>query len=123
MDDTIYRRAAIVALLEKGQHSRRYKLGDIWELNFDEIREAIDALPAAKPKSYRMGYQAGYAAAQRWTPCSKELPKKDGDYYVTTHDGQIARYMFIKGMSEEYWMRCAVAWRPLPEPYKEDDHG
>lgn len=65
-----------------------------------------------------MGYQAGYKAAQRWTPCSKELPKKNGDYYVTTHDGQITRYMFIKGMSEEYWMRCAIAWRPLPEPYK-----
>lgn len=64
-DDTISRQAAIEALLDKGQHSRRYKLGDIWELNFDEIREVIDDLPAAEPKSHRMGYQAGYKAGYK----------------------------------------------------------
>jgi hypothetical protein len=68
MDDSISRRAAIVALLEKGQHSRRYKFGDIWELNYDEIRETLNALPAADSKSYSMGYQAGYAAAKREKP-------------------------------------------------------
>lgn len=49
-DDTIYRRAAIEALLEKGQNSKRYRLGDIWELNFDEIREAIATVPPAEPE-------------------------------------------------------------------------
>lgn len=63
--DLIDRQATIEALLDKGQRSRRYKVGDIWELNFDEIREVIDALPSAEPKSYRMGYQAGYKAGQR----------------------------------------------------------
>lgn len=47
MGDYIEREAAILGLLEKGQHSRRYKLGDVWELNFDEIREAIAGIPAA----------------------------------------------------------------------------
>ena len=64
-DDLIDRQATLEALLDKGQRSRRYKVGDIWELNFDEIREAVDAIPAAEPKSYRMGYQAGYAAAKK----------------------------------------------------------
>lgn len=40
-NDLITRREAELVLLEKGQRSRRYKLGDVWELNFDEIREAL----------------------------------------------------------------------------------
>ena len=43
----IEREAAILSLLDKGQHSRRYKLGEIWELDFEEIREAIKSIPAA----------------------------------------------------------------------------
>ena len=50
-DDTISRQAAIEALLEKGQSSRRYKLGEIWELNFDEIREVLNSLSPAQPKN------------------------------------------------------------------------
>ena len=111
MNDLISRQAAIKAFCE-----RCGNLGEPCD-GCNDI-PLLYSLPSAEPKSYRIGYQAGYAAAQRWTPCSKELPKKNGDYYVTTHDGQITRYMFIKGMSEEYWMRCAIAWRPLPEPYK-----
>lgn len=33
-----------IALLEKGQHSKRYRLGETWELNFYEIREALETL-------------------------------------------------------------------------------
>ena len=97
MDDLISRQAAIDA-------ARDWYEGLICG-SFKGLEQRLRALPSAQPE-------------QRWTPCSKELPKKNGDYYVTTHDGQITRYMFIKGMSEEYWMRCAIAWRPLPEPYK-----
>ena len=50
MSDLISRQDVIYALLEKGQQSRRYKLGDIWELNFDEIREALAMVPSAYPK-------------------------------------------------------------------------
>jgi hypothetical protein len=47
MNDYIEREAAVLSLLDKGQHSHRYKLGEIWELNFEEIREAINSIPAA----------------------------------------------------------------------------
>ena len=47
MTDYISREAAVLSLLDKGQHSRRYKLGEIWELDFEEIREAINSIPAA----------------------------------------------------------------------------
>lgn len=50
MRDHISRQAAIEALLEKGQKSRRYKIGEIWELNFDEIREALATVSSAEPK-------------------------------------------------------------------------
>lgn len=94
---------------------------------------AIEAFDGAKVDEqdcteYDIGYNDGIdfavsrlsvlPSAQQWMPCSKGLPKKDGDYYVTTHDGQITRLLFIKGLSEEYWMQCATAWMPLPEPYK-----
>lgn len=47
MAEYIEREKTVLQLLEKGQASRRYKLGDVWELNFDEIREAIASIPAA----------------------------------------------------------------------------
>lgn len=43
----IEKEAAILALLDKGQCTHRYRLGEVWELNFEEIREAIAAVPAA----------------------------------------------------------------------------
>lgn len=63
MSDMISREAAIEALLEKGQSSRRYKIGEIWELNFDEMREALNSLPPAEPKAVpgiRRGYWEEY---------------------------------------------------------------
>lgn len=69
------------------------------------VLERLKALPPAQPG---------------WIPVTERLPKKDGDYLVTTHSGQIARYIFIGGSSEEYWRRCATAWMPLPTPYREE---
>lgn len=46
MDDLVSRQTSVLTLLEKGQNSRRYKLGEIWELNFDEIREALETVPS-----------------------------------------------------------------------------
>ena len=37
----------IEALIEEGQRSKRYKLGETWELNLDEIRKAIATVPTA----------------------------------------------------------------------------
>jgi hypothetical protein len=59
MGDLISRKAAELALLEKGQHSTRYEWGDIWELNFSEIREALSEVPDLDPdpgKEMRLCY-------------------------------------------------------------------
>ena len=46
MNDWISKQVLLEAIVEKGQSSRRYKLGDIWELNFSEIREVVDSIPS-----------------------------------------------------------------------------
>ncbi len=50
MDDLISRQATYLALVEKGQASKRYKLGETWELNGKEIREVLGALPSIQPE-------------------------------------------------------------------------
>ena len=112
MDDSISRQATLEALLDKGQHSRRYKLGDIWELNFDEIREVINALPQADPQ---------------WIPISKGLPKI-GEWVLCQCRAGI---MDVLRLTEDgFWEKnhpytvymsgFVIAWMPLPEPYKEE---
>ena len=44
MGELIDRKGAINALLYKGQASKRYKLGEVWELNLTEIEEALNEL-------------------------------------------------------------------------------
>lgn len=71
-NDLITRREVERALLEKGQKSRRYKLGEIWELNFDEIREALSEY---QPEITRCKdckwYKEGYDIDGKWfTRCN-----------------------------------------------------
>ena len=54
--DLISRQATYLALVEKGQASKRYKLGETWELNGEEIREVLDALPSAQPEPLSDAY-------------------------------------------------------------------
>ena len=52
-EDAVSRKAVYDAMVEKGQRSRRYKLGESWELNGTEIREALDTMPSAQPEIIR----------------------------------------------------------------------
>ena len=55
-----------------------------------------------------------------WIPVSERLPDEDGEYMVTQKNGSVGRYVFNRnGNSAEYFKRCALAWMPLPEPYRE----
>lgn len=57
-----------------------------------------------------------------WIPVTLQtMPKEDGIYLVTDISGHVVRYVFnSEGNSEEYWLRCAKAWMPLPEPYRSE---
>lgn len=56
-----------------------------------------------------------------WIPVTEKLPEKSGVYTVTDSKGDVVRFVFIthSDSSRKYWYRCAKAWMPLPEPYKE----
>lgn len=57
---------------------------------------------------------------EKWIPCSKRLPEKTSIYTVTDSKGDVVRFVFDNTeSSREYWLRCAKAWMPPPEPYKE----
>lgn len=45
MAEYINRETFALALLEKGQASKRYKVGEVWELNGGEIRDVFDSIP------------------------------------------------------------------------------
>lgn len=102
--DTISRQAALNAICEDGtQLERQGQYSMTMAERKQRDVDILEALPSAQPG---------------WIPTSERLPKKDGDYLVTTHSGQIARYIFIGGSSEGYWRRCATAWMPLPKPWE-----
>ena len=55
-----------------------------------------------------------------WIPCSRKVPEEKGMYLTTTID---------KGVYCDYWngvnfdrTELVIAWRSLPEPYKEDNY-
>lgn len=56
MDDLISRQAAREALLDKGQSSRRYKLGESWELNWLEIEDALSSIPTIESEPVKHGH-------------------------------------------------------------------
>lgn len=88
-----------------------------------DLYNEIEALPSAQsePKSYRMGYQAGYAAAQRWTPVTEKLPSKPGNYLVTVSlmIGDYVKSEFFDGDDFDDWDEEVRAWMPLPKSYRE----
>ena len=49
-----------LAIVEEGQRSKRYKIGEKWELNREEIWKVIDEQPVLKAKRKR-GYLTGVA--------------------------------------------------------------
>ena len=72
-EDCISRQEARNALLDKGQHSRRYKLGQTWELNLLEIEEVLKELPSvtpARPKGKWREQTDINSKLFRWYKCS-----------------------------------------------------
>lgn len=61
--------AALGALIEKGQASRRYKLGEIWELNGQEIREALNTVPSAQKKGHWIDEGTNYLCSECHRGC------------------------------------------------------
>ena len=110
------------AIVEEGQRSKRYKLGEFWELNGDEIWQVIDAQSTIEPEPH-------------WIPISERLPDKDKKvYWVCTDSGYQCQcrwtninHFWTDLTTDWHWHIMdvpqhteVVAWRELPPPYSEE---
>ena len=107
MSDLIDRREAIDALGERPMVwvGSDYGLGARNQYDADVL--ALETIPSAQPG---------------WIPCSERLPSKadhtDDMVLVCYRNGSVRFNTYMNG-----WVQGnPVAWMPLPEPYKEDEH-
>ena len=96
-------------------------------------------VPSAQPdlsdysdKLWKAAYERGKAEAQRWIPVSERLPEIGVEVLTCLDNGMIeinSLYVYRVRDGELKWENpCgymmdfadAVAWMPLPEPYKEE---
>lgn len=75
MSDLISKQAAREALLKKGQSSKRYKLGETWELNWLEIEDALSSIPIMETEPVKHGewLEYGEPTYKRCSSCGKRL--------------------------------------------------
>ena len=121
MNDLIGRQAAIDALAEQmptpytpdGSHPADEGIFAAQEIYADCI-ETIKLLPSAQPE-------------QNWIPCSKQLPKQ-GQEVICQCRANIIKVLKLDAYGDWYQDadHCymggfAIAWMPLPEPYKEGE--
>ena len=61
-----------------------------------------------------------------WIPVGERLPEENGTY-LTTLDGELVGqeepFTGMCGFENGRWDEegCVIAWKPLPEPYEEDE--
>ena len=95
------------------------------EQTSEAICMAIEAL------KFRGAYEIAVKAANKafenrwtqwveWIPCSERLPDRNGEYLVTTKEGEVYQDT-LQFLCQ--WDDCGddvIAWMPLPKPYQED---
>lgn len=65
----------MIAVVDKGQASKRYGIGDFWELNYNEIKEAVDSMPTidAIPMEW----------IRKYTEENRLYQSDDFDFYIS----------------------------------------
>ena len=101
---------------------------NVFQQTLAEAADTIEALStklqAANMERSDRYYNGG------WILCSDRLPENNGKYLVTYADDIVDNYVIVRNFyngrfepmpySEENLGRKAIAWMPLPEPYKPD---
>ena len=111
-DDLISRQVAIEALGEEPEvwsEKDEYEMGLNNQWHYD--KDAIMAVPTAEP---------------RWIPVTERLPKLGEKVLVSTKNTVFTQvFKCIYGTPDRWgWehntIKKVTAWKPLPEPYKEE---
>ena len=55
-----------------------------------------------------------------WIPVSERLPEIGQDVLCTLKVDDVNRRVAVCKCKQEVWWYYAIAWMPLPEPYRED---
>lgn len=89
--------------------------------NFKQYISGGGVVDRSANEAIDMAIKALEKPEPHWIPVTERLPKKSGVYTVTDSKEDVVRFVFIahSDSSRRYWYRCAKAWMPLPEPYKE----
>ena len=90
----------------------------------------IDNSPTAEYPFYQEAYQTGYEEGKnerpegKWIPVSERLPEEKTKVLITNDKGEVDLIRW-----DTWWQNQtvypnhirAIAWQPLPEPYKKGD--
>jgi hypothetical protein len=77
-------------------------------------------------KGFERGIQKAMQIKDHWIPVKEKLPKKDGSYLVSGRwsSGKEAvgecEYAVHDGLFRTAWNFDVLAWKNLPEPYREE---
>ena len=100
-------------------------LTDWWYSSFGQSE--TDESKAIKTVLDKIEQSLGMFAMEqdRWIPVTERLPEEDGRYLITekTDGTKVQEGYFCRTRDGEpyWWYLHVVAWRPLPEPYTEDE--
>lgn len=97
--------ALYIDIVAKGQASKRYKVGETWELTGAEIREVINSQPVLNQE-------------RKWISCSERLPELGINVltFIEPEKEYAINHLYDK---REWFYDGVVAWMSLPEHYKE----
>ena len=86
--------ALAMAIVDAGQASKRYKIGDFWELRYTEIKEVMDEQPTVDAVPVRHGmwlpkhhYIAGheFVSGHICSECGDDALNAEGDEFLTDY--------------------------------------
>lgn len=100
----------------------------------EAVEMAIEALKAQATlddvsNAYENGYKQGKFEAQQWIPVSDHLPEYDKDVLCYTDAEEFIVGYRVDNWGQDAWITGefgdgefdAIAWMPLPKPYKENE--
>ena len=94
-------------------------------INWDKALESRGDEPMSEARQF-LASAIQALESQQWIPCSERLPSEEGKYLVTMYSGGMyevdTSWFWIYDEGETDWNDFGViAWREVPQPYREGD--